>query len=185
MLSTRLIPILIAIAFIAAMFGWLAFVPPKPKPNLDPAQAAPGAPPMPAGPGTIATDKGELMQGAGDMDADAPTDFSQTPSGLKYRILRKSDGPKPNAANTVTVNYRGWLDNGMEFDSSYGRGAPATFPLGRVIAGWTEGLQLVGTGGMIELMIPPQLGYGAGGAPGGKIPPNSQLHFIVELIEIQ
>ena len=82
------------------------------------------------------------------------------------------------------MNYRGWLDNGKEFDSSYSRGEPISFPLNGVIPGWTEGMQLVGEGGMIELWIPSKLGYGARGA-GRDIPPNATLHFVVELIKVQ
>ncbi len=120
----------------------------------------------------------------GPADTDAPTEFTQTESGLKYRILRKSDGAKPTPADRVTVNYVGWLDDETEFDSSYRRGEPATFALGQVVAGWTEGLQLVGKGGMIELEIPSFLGYGRAGSP-GSIPPNATLHFKVELIDIK
>ena len=120
----------------------------------------------------------------GPVDTDAAKEFTATPSGLKYKILRKGNGEKPKASNTVTVNYRGWLDNGKEFDSSYKRGEPISFPLNRVIPGWTEGMQLVSKGGMIELEIPSELGYGARGA-GGAIPPNARLHFLVELIDIR
>ncbi len=119
----------------------------------------------------------------GPTDADAPTEFSSTTTGLKYRILRKSDGKMPTELDSVTVNYKGWLDSGKEFDSSYQRGEPATFPLNRVVAGWTQGLQLIGEGGMIELDIPAELGYGLEGMP-GAIPPNARLHFIVELIKV-
>jgi FKBP-type peptidyl-prolyl cis-trans isomerase FkpA len=126
------------------------------------------------------TDKDSLQSGTGVMDDDAPLEFTTTRSGLKYRVLRNSDEKKPLAHNTVTVNYRGWLDNGREFDSSYKRGEPISFPLGGVIAGWTEGMQLVGNGGMIELWIPSDLGYGAAGFP-PSVPPNATLHFIVEL----
>ena len=129
-------------------------------------------------------DKEELQAGAGEVDEDAPTDFQTTESGLQYRILRKSDGEKATADRSVTVHYRGWLDDGSEFDSSYSRGEPISFPLGGVIPGWTEGMQLVGKSGMIELWIPPDLGYGAGGA-GDAVPPNATLHFVVELLEIQ
>ena len=121
----------------------------------------------------------------GPPDADAPTQFSTTPSGLKYKVLRKGTDEKPKAGNTVTVHYRGWLDDGKEFDSSYKRGKPLSFPLNRVIPGWTEGMQLVGKGGMIELEIPSELGYGAQGAGGGAIPPNARLHFLVELIDVK
>lgn len=126
----------------------------------------------------------KLPKGAGAVDKDAPMKFTTTPSGLKYRILRKGEGAKPKATNTVKVNYQGWLDNGKTFDSSYDRGEPISFPLNGVIKGWTEGMQLVGEGGMIELEIPPNLGYGARGA-GGAIPPNATLHFIVELLDVQ
>ena len=117
------------------------------------------------------------------MDAETPSEFAQTESGLKYRILRESEEQKPTAADRVTVDYAGWLDDGSEFDSSYTRGKPASFPLSGVIPGWTEGLQLVGEGGMIELEIPSELGYGERGSP-GAIPPNATLHFKVELISI-
>jgi FKBP-type peptidyl-prolyl cis-trans isomerase len=120
----------------------------------------------------------------GPKDPDAPKEFTKTKSGLKYRILRKGDGEKPKATDKVKVHYKGWLDDETVFDSSYKRGEPIAFPLNRVIKGWTEGMQLVQEGGMIELEIPAELGYGARGA-GGAIPPNATLHFIVELIEIQ
>lgn len=119
----------------------------------------------------------------GPSDPDAPTEFTTTDTGLKYRILRKSDGPKPGPSDRVLAHYRGWLDDKTEFDSSYDRGKPSTFGLNQVITGWTEGLQLVGEGGMIELEIPSQYGYGFRGATG--IPPDSTLHFLVELIEIK
>ncbi len=128
-------------------------------------------------------DNPELRAGTGPMDADAALEFSATDSGLKYRILRKSDGKKPKAADTVSVNYRGWLNNGKVFDSSYERGEPTTFPLRNVIAGWTEGMQLIGQGGMIELFVPSKLGYGEGGSP-GSIPAHANLHFIVELVSV-
>jgi FKBP-type peptidyl-prolyl cis-trans isomerase FkpA len=120
----------------------------------------------------------------GPDDKDAPKEFSETKSGLKYRILRKSNGKKPTAKDTVTVHYKGWLDDGKEFDSSYKRGEPISFGLGQVIPGWTEGMQLVGEGGKIELLIPSRLGYGSRGAP-GAIPPDATLHFIVELNKVK
>ncbi len=118
--------------------------------------------------------------GPGAIDADAPTEFTTTESGLKYRILRKSDGQKPSASSRVTVDYSGWLDSGAIFDSSYSRRNPTTFGLSNVISGWTEGLQLVGEGGMIELEVPSELGYGKEGQP-PAIPANATLHFKVEL----
>ena len=117
------------------------------------------------------------------IDADAPTEFTTTSSGLKYRVLRKGDGANPRSSDKVTVNYKGWLASGRVFDSSYNKSEPVSFGLNEVVAGWTEGLKLVSEGGMIELEIPPQLGYGAQGPPG--IPPNSTLHFIVELIKVE
>ncbi|SMP75379.1 FKBP-type peptidyl-prolyl cis-trans isomerase FkpA [Neorhodopirellula lusitana] len=128
-------------------------------------------------------DRPELQAGAGAMDAGTPPEFSETSSGLNYRVLRKSDGKKPTSASTVSVHYRGWLNNGKVFDSSYERGEPTTFPLRNVIAGWTEGMQLVGEGGMIELWVPSDLGYGERGSP-GSIPAHSNLHFIVELVSV-
>ena len=126
-----------------------------------------------------------LPAGAGKMDADAPKSFMKTDSGLQYRVLRKGTGAGPKATNTVKVNYHGWLDDGKVFDSSYKRGEPIEFGLNQVIPGWTEGMQLVGEGGMIELLIPSNLGYGARGTPGGPIPPNATLHFLVELIDVK
>ncbi len=125
----------------------------------------------------------ELPKGAGKIDPKAPKTFTTTGSGLKYRVLREGKGEKPKAANSVKVNYHGWLDNGKVFDSSYERGEPIAFPLTRVIKGWTEGMQLVGEGGMIELEIPSKLGYGDRGQ--GDIPGGATLHFLVELLEVQ
>jgi len=126
----------------------------------------------------------KLPAGAGKTDADAPKSFTKTNSGLKYRVLRKGTGAMPKATNTVKVNYHGWLDSGKVFDSSYDRKEPISFGLNQVIKGWTEGMQLVGTGGMIELEIPSDLGYGPRGA-GGAIPPNATLHFLVELLDVK
>jgi len=120
----------------------------------------------------------------GKIDADASEEFKSTESGLKYRILRKSDKAKPAETDTVKVHYKGWLDNGTIFDSSYRRGEKIAFPLNRVIPGWTEGMQLVGEGGMIELEIPAKIGYGTRGAP-PTIPPNATLHFVVELFDVK
>jgi FKBP-type peptidyl-prolyl cis-trans isomerase len=127
----------------------------------------------------------KLPTGAGKVDKDAPKTFNTTKSGLKYRVLRKGNDEMPTAKNKVTVNYEGWLDSGKSFDSSYKRGEPISFPLSGVIAGWTEGMQLVGKGGMIELEIPAKLGYGDRPPPRSGIAPGDTLHFLVELIEIQ
>ncbi len=106
-----------------------------------------------------------------------------TPSGLQYKILTEGNGPKPTATDTVTVNYRGTLINGKEFDSSYKRGQPATFPVTGVIKGWTEALQLMPVGSKWQLFIPPDLAYGDRGA-GGDIGPGETLIFEVELLSI-
>jgi FKBP-type peptidyl-prolyl cis-trans isomerase len=106
------------------------------------------------------------------------------PSGLQYKILTEGKGPKPAASDTVVCNYRGTLINGTEFDSSYKRGEPATFPVGGVIKGWTEALQLMPVGSKWQLFIPSEMAYGARGA-GGEIGPNATLIFEVELISIQ
>ena len=105
------------------------------------------------------------------------------PSGLQYKILTAGAGPKPTAADSVVCNYRGTLINGTEFDSSYKRGQPATFPVSGVIKGWTEALQLMPVGSKWQLFVPPDLAYGARGA-GSEIGPNSTLIFEVELMSI-
>jgi FKBP-type peptidyl-prolyl cis-trans isomerase FklB len=107
-----------------------------------------------------------------------------TPSGLQYKMVKEGTGPQPKAADTVTVDYRGTLIDGTEFDSSYKRGQAATFPLGGVIKGWTEGLQLMKVGSKYQFFIPADLAYGAR-AMGPDIAPNSTLIFEVELKEIQ
>ena len=106
------------------------------------------------------------------------------PSGLQYKILTAGTGPKPAASDTVVCNYRGTFINGTEFDSSYKRGQPASFPVGQVIKGWTEALQLMPVGSKWQLFIPPDLAYGQRGA-GGAIGPNATLVFEVELLSIQ
>ena len=107
------------------------------------------------------------------------------PSGLQYKILTPGTGPKPTASDSVVCNYKGTLINGSEFDSSYKRGEPATFPVTGVIKGWTEALQLMPVGSKWQLFIPPDLAYGPRGTPGGPIGPNATLIFEVELISIK
>ena len=109
--------------------------------------------------------------------------YNETASGLKYRVLTEGDGNRPQAGSTVTVHYTGTFQNGEVFDSSVTRGQPATFPLQNVIAGWTEGLQLMASGSKYQFIIPPELGYGDKGA-GDVIPPFETLHFEVDLIAI-
>jgi FKBP-type peptidyl-prolyl cis-trans isomerase FklB len=106
------------------------------------------------------------------------------PSGLQYKVIQAGTGAKPAASDTVVCNYKGTLVDGTEFDSSYKRGQPATFPVGQVIKGWTEALQLMPVGSKWELVIPPSLGYGERGTSGGPIGPNETLIFDVELVSI-
>jgi FKBP-type peptidyl-prolyl cis-trans isomerase FklB len=110
------------------------------------------------------------------------------PSGLQYKILKAGTGPKPTAADQVECNYKGTLVDGTEFDSSYKRGQPATFPVGQVIKGWTEALQLMPVGSKWELFVPSNLAYGERGAGqrgADVIGPNSTLIFEVELLSIK
>ena len=109
-------------------------------------------------------------------------DVITLPSGLQYKILEAGSGPKPTASDTVTVHYRGTLLDGTQFDSSYDRGQPATFPVTGVIPGWTEALQLMEEGAKWMLYIPSSLAYGPGGT-GREIGPNATLIFEVELLK--
>ena len=106
------------------------------------------------------------------------------PSGLQYKILTAGTGAKPTAADTVICNYKGTLINGKEFDASSRHGGPSTFPVGGVIKGWTEALQLMPIGSKWQLFIPPDLAYGQRGA-GGDIGPGATLIFEVELVSIK
>jgi FKBP-type peptidyl-prolyl cis-trans isomerase FklB len=106
------------------------------------------------------------------------------PSGLQYKVLKAGTGPKPTANDSVVCNYRGTLINGTEFDSSYKRGQPATFPVSGVIKGWTEALQLMPVGSKWQLFIPSDLAYGERGA-GADIGPGATLIFEVELMSIE
>jgi FKBP-type peptidyl-prolyl cis-trans isomerase FklB len=136
----------------------------------------------------------EKMKVAGELNKKEGTEFLATnkakegvvtlPSGLQYRILTAGTGPKPAATDTVSCNYRGTLTNGTEFDSSYKRGQPASFPVNGVIKGWTEALQLMPVGSKWQLFIPSELGYGERGA-GADIGPGATLIFEVELLSIQ
>ncbi len=135
--------------------------------------------------------KAQQMGGANKTEGEAFLAANKTkegvitlPSGLQYKILKAGTGPKPSASDSVVCNYRGTLINGAEFDSSYKRGQPATFPVSGVIKGWTEALQLMPVGSKWQLFIPPQLAYGERGA-GADIGPNATLIFEVELISIQ
>ena len=107
-----------------------------------------------------------------------------TESGLQYEVLQAGKGTSPGATDRVTVNYRGTLLDGTEFDSSYKRGEPAQFGVDQVIAGWTEGLQLMRTGSRYKFYIPAELAYGKSRGPGGSLPLNSTLVFEVELLGV-
>jgi FKBP-type peptidyl-prolyl cis-trans isomerase len=112
-----------------------------------------------------------------------PEKMIKRESGLQYEVLVEGGGPNPTAADQVTVHYTGYLQDGTVFDSSLARAEPATFPLGRVIPGWTEGLQLMNVGAKYRFTIPSDLAYGEqGSAP--VIPPNATLIFVVELLKI-
>jgi FKBP-type peptidyl-prolyl cis-trans isomerase FkpA len=113
----------------------------------------------------------------------AEAKVEKTASGIEITTLKEGSGPSPKATDTVKVHYRGTLTNGKEFDSSYGRGEPATFPLNRVIPCWTEGVQKIKVGGKAKLQCPSNLAYGSRGVP-GTIPPDAPLVFEVELLEI-
>ena len=105
------------------------------------------------------------------------------PSGLQYKVIQEGTGKVPKATDTVTTNYRGTLIDGTEFDSSYKRGQPATFPVNGVIPGWTEALQLMKTGSKWQLFIPSNLAYGERGP--GTIGPNAVLVFEIELLAVK
>ena len=107
----------------------------------------------------------------------------RTASGLIYESLKDGSGEQPNAQSSVQVHYRGTLANGSEFDSSYKRGQPATFPLNRVIPCWTEGVAKMREGGKAKLTCPPEIAYGGRGA-GSAVPPNATLTFEVELLKV-
>jgi FKBP-type peptidyl-prolyl cis-trans isomerase len=136
----------------------------------------------------------EKMKVAGEMNKKEGVEFLAAnktkegvvtlPSGLQYKILTEGTGPKPAASDTVVCNYRGTLISGTEFDSSYKRGQPASFPVNGVIKGWTEALQLMPVGSKWQLFVPAELGYGNRGA-GGEIGPDATLIFEVELLSIQ
>jgi FKBP-type peptidyl-prolyl cis-trans isomerase FklB len=138
-------------------------------------------------------DMEEKQKAAGQKNAAASEKFlndnkgkegvKTTPTGLQYKVMKEGNGAQPKIGDTVTVNYRGTLTDGTEFDSSYKRGQPATFPVAGVIKGWTEALQLMKVGSKFQLFIPPSLGYGEQARPG--IPPNSALIFEVELMDVK
>lgn len=119
------------------------------------------------------------------IDEDASDEFIELPSGIQYRMLRKSNQIKPTLRDSVAVAYEGRLESGQIFDSSYRESTPPYYeltPPWQVIDGWKEAIPLCGVGGMMEVIIPPELGYGAAGKP--PIPPNATLIFKVEVLKI-
>ena len=107
------------------------------------------------------------------------------PSGLQFEIIESGEGRSPLATSNVVTHYHGTFVNGDVFDSSVDRGEPSEFPVNRVIAGWTEALQMMKEGDKWRLVLPPEIAYGEKGAAGGLIPPNTVLVFEVELIEVK
>ncbi|MDE2203220.1 MAG: FKBP-type peptidyl-prolyl cis-trans isomerase [Burkholderiaceae bacterium] len=124
-----------------------------------------------------------LVLAAVAAQAAVPASTETLPSGVIVQTLVKGTGPSPKASDTVKVHYRGTLTNGTEFDSSYKRGQPISFPLNRVIPCWTEGVQKIQVGGKAKLTCPAATAYGERGVP-GTIPSNSTLNFEVELLGI-
>lgn len=114
-------------------------------------------------------------------------EWTTTETGLRYKDVKAGDGPSPEPGDMVVVHYTGTLSDGTKFDSSRDRGTPFSFSIGRgeVIEGWDEGVMSMKVNGKRELIIPAELGYGETGTPGGPIPPNAELHFEVELLEVK
>jgi FKBP-type peptidyl-prolyl cis-trans isomerase FklB len=134
---------------------------------------------------TAKVSEANMKEGAEFLTANKAKDgVVTTASGLQYKIITAGTGAKPTNADTVVCNYKGTFINGTEFDSSYKRGKPAEFPVGGVIRGWTEALQLMPVGSKWELYVPSELAYGSRGA-GGAIGPNQTLIFEVELLSIK
>jgi FKBP-type peptidyl-prolyl cis-trans isomerase FkpA len=130
-----------------------------------------------------ATGTTAVAQATTPQAAAAASTKTTLPSGVIFESLTAGSGPSPSATDTVKVNYRGTLADGKEFDSSYKRGQPISFPLNRVIPCWTQAVQMMKPGGKARVTCPPQTAYGERGAP-GAIPPNATLTFEIELISI-
>ncbi|MBI5095900.1 MAG: FKBP-type peptidyl-prolyl cis-trans isomerase [Candidatus Hydrogenedentes bacterium] len=131
----------------------------------------------------VAGDK-NVTEGKAFLEANAKKEgIKVLPSGLQYKVIKEGDGPTPKASDTVKTNYKGTLIDGTVFDASEKHGGPATFPVGQVIKGWTEALQLMKVGSKWQLFVPSELAYGPKGA-GGDIGPNATLIFEIELLGI-
>jgi peptidylprolyl isomerase len=131
-------------------------------------------------------DQGATMKDTMAAPSGIPTvagDTITTESGLKYIVEKEGDGATPTMGQMVTVHYTGWLMDGTKFDSSFDRGRPAQFPVGRLIQGWNEALMGMKVGERRLLIIPPELGYGRAGSP-PRIPPNATLVFDMELLGV-
>jgi hypothetical protein len=148
------------------------------------------APTQAAGQPTQPVAAGPTSAGGAASDGNAPGiptvtgDVQTTADGLKYIDITVGNGQQAKPTDTVTVNYTGWLTDGTKFDASADHGGPATFPLNRVIPGWTEGVGSMKVGGKRRLIVPANLAYGPDGSP-PTIPPNASLIFGVELLSIQ
>ncbi len=129
------------------------------------------------------TKEGETVNGPTPV---ADADYATTQSGLQYYDIKPGTGAAPTAGKEVTVHYTGWLTNGKQFDSSVGRNCPFSFAIGkrRVIKGWDEGVLSMKVGGVRQLKLPPELGYGAAGSP-PVIPKNATLIFEIELLDVK
>ncbi len=161
----------------------------------------PAAPPGGAPPGATAAPTTDKTEPAGSAKTAATAEKAAAgkkpesstgkmvtlPSGLKYVDLKVGKGESPKPGQTVVVNYTGTLQDGTKFDSSYDHGKPFDFVIGQgnVIKGWDEGVATMKPGGKRKLIVPPNLGYGANGTPGGPIPPNATLNFDVELLRVE
>lgn len=137
-----------------------------------------------AEPEQIAEAQTQTATTSGDVKVDT-TGYTTLPSGLMYKVVKEGKGEKPTATSTVKVHYTGKHLNGETFDSSVERGEPISFPLNRVIPGWTEGVQLMPVGATYQFIIPSNLAYGPQGTPGGPIGPDETLYFEVELLGIE
>lgn len=186
--SSPRLPLLVAPLIVLALTSCGNVAPSAAAPTSAPAAEAPAAAP-PTVPAAAPAAEAPAPPSGGAPAAPTKVEDAQyttAPSGLKYYELAPGTGAAPAAGREVVVHYTGWLQDGTKFDSSLDRGEPFSFRLGagEVIPGWDEGLATMQVGGKRQLLIPPDLGYGASGA-GGVIPPNATLIFEVELLDVR